>query len=186
MILQCFIFFKCTERHFTCLERNYTNKVISSTNNIHHSDFRKHHSRATVCSFMSFILSLQTKLYTWVATMTAVCVVHGRVGPHFSERLFQQICGLPTLVTIVDEVGDHTFRELLIRVSRRLKMLYSDVQSVVTQPSSYFLLTFLHPFCSQHTTVDIYVGEVSLDSFSFLALLYNVFIIMAFYVQLTL
>ena len=66
---------------------------------------------------MSFILALQTKLYTWVATMIAVCVVHGGVGPHFfSERLFQQICGLPTLPTIVDEVGDHTFREHLIKV----------------------------------------------------------------------
>ncbi|XP_051980614.1 uncharacterized protein LOC127641796 [Xyrauchen texanus] len=41
--------------------------------------------------------ALQTQLYTWVAKMIAVCVVHGGVGPHFfSERLFHQICGIPT------------------------------------------------------------------------------------------
>ncbi|XP_049457547.1 G2/M phase-specific E3 ubiquitin-protein ligase-like [Epinephelus fuscoguttatus] len=61
--------------------------------------------------------ALQTNLYTWVAKMIAVCVVHGGVGPHFfSERLFQQICGIPTSPTIVDEVCDHTFRQQLIRI----------------------------------------------------------------------
>ncbi|KAL1270813.1 hypothetical protein QQF64_029829 [Cirrhinus molitorella] len=49
--------------------------------------------------------------------MIAVCIVHGGVGPHFfSERLFQQICGLPTSPASVDEVGDHTFREQLIKI----------------------------------------------------------------------
>ncbi|KAF5897305.1 G2/M phase-specific E3 ubiquitin-protein ligase-like, partial [Clarias magur] len=66
---------------------------------------------------------LQRKLYTVVGKMIAVCVVHGGVGPHFfSERLFQQICGLPTPPTMVDEVGDHTFREQLIKVTGRLKI----------------------------------------------------------------
>ncbi|XP_049898937.1 G2/M phase-specific E3 ubiquitin-protein ligase-like [Epinephelus moara] len=61
--------------------------------------------------------ALQTNLYTWVAKMIAVCVVHGGVGPHFfSERLFQQICGIPTSPTIVDEVCDHTFRQQLIKI----------------------------------------------------------------------
>lgn len=49
--------------------------------------------------------------------MIAVCVVHGGVGPHFfSERLFHQICGIPTPLATVDEVGDHTFREQLIKI----------------------------------------------------------------------
>ncbi|ROL47709.1 G2/M phase-specific E3 ubiquitin-protein ligase [Anabarilius grahami] len=61
--------------------------------------------------------ALQTKLYMWVAKMIAVCVVHGGVGPHFfSERLFHQICGIPTRPATVDEVGDHTFREQLIKI----------------------------------------------------------------------
>uniref|UniRef100_A0A8C2BBZ9 G2/M phase-specific E3 ubiquitin-protein ligase n=1 Tax=Cyprinus carpio TaxID=7962 RepID=A0A8C2BBZ9_CYPCA len=61
--------------------------------------------------------ALQTKLYMWVAKMIAVCVVHGGVGPHFfSERLFHQICGIPTPPATVDEVGDHTFREQLIKI----------------------------------------------------------------------
>ncbi|KAK0136582.1 G2/M phase-specific E3 ubiquitin-protein ligase [Merluccius polli] len=48
--------------------------------------------------------------------MIAVCVVHGGVGPHFfSESLFQQICGIPTPPAMVDEVGDHTIREQLIK-----------------------------------------------------------------------
>lgn len=56
--------------------------------------------------------ALQTKLYMWIAKMIAVCVVHGGVGPHyFSERLFHQICQIPTPPATVDEVGDHTFRE---------------------------------------------------------------------------
>ncbi|XP_078023185.1 uncharacterized protein LOC117259544 isoform X3 [Epinephelus lanceolatus] len=61
--------------------------------------------------------ALQTNLYTWVAKMIAVCVVHGGVGPHFfSERLFQQICGIPTSLASVDEVCDHTFRQQLIKI----------------------------------------------------------------------
>jgi hypothetical protein len=75
---------------------------------------------------MSLFLALQTKLYTWVAKMIAVCVVHGGVGPHFfSERLFNQICGKPTPPATVDEVGDHAFREQLIKVSRR-KVLHIE------------------------------------------------------------
>ncbi|XP_039678115.1 G2/M phase-specific E3 ubiquitin-protein ligase-like isoform X1 [Perca fluviatilis] len=65
--------------------------------------------------------ALQTKLYTWVAKMIAVCVVHGGVGPHFfSERLFHQICGIPTPPATVDEVGDHTFREQLIKIQEAI------------------------------------------------------------------
>ncbi|XP_076578623.1 G2/M phase-specific E3 ubiquitin-protein ligase-like [Chaetodon auriga] len=61
--------------------------------------------------------ALQTKLYAWVAKMIAVCVVHGGVGPHFfSQRLFHQICGIPTSPATVDEVGDHTFREQLTKI----------------------------------------------------------------------
>ncbi|KAK2914210.1 hypothetical protein Q8A67_002609 [Cirrhinus molitorella] len=61
--------------------------------------------------------TLQTRLYSFVGKMIAVCIVHGGVGPHFfSERLFQQICGLPTSPASVDEVGDHTFREQLIKI----------------------------------------------------------------------
>lgn len=70
------------------------------------------------------VVALESKLYTWVAKMIAVCVVHGGVGPHFfSERLFHQICGIPTSPALVDEVGDHTFREQLIKVSVWLKVL---------------------------------------------------------------
>ena len=76
--------------------------------------------------FFVFILALQSKLYTWVGKMIAVCVIHGGVGPHFfSERLFQQICGVETTPATVDEVGDHTFRQQLMKVSRR-KVLYIE------------------------------------------------------------
>ena len=58
------------------------------------------------CVFFALILALQSKLYTWVGKMIAVCVIHGGVGPHFfSERLFQQICGVETTPATVDEVG---------------------------------------------------------------------------------
>lgn len=58
-------------------------------------------------------------MYSWVAKMIAVCVIHGGVGPHvFSERLYQQICGIPTLPAAIHEIGDHTFREHLIKVNR--------------------------------------------------------------------
>ncbi len=60
---------------------------------------------------------MQTRLYTLIGKMIAVCVVHGGVGPHFfSERLFQQICGIPTSPASVDDVGDHTLREQLDKV----------------------------------------------------------------------
>ncbi|KAI2650850.1 G2/M phase-specific E3 ubiquitin-protein ligase [Labeo rohita] len=43
------------------------------------------------------IQALETTLYASVGKMIALCVTHGGVGPHFfSERLFQQICGVPT------------------------------------------------------------------------------------------
>ena len=88
-----------------------------------------------VLCFFVFILALQSKLYTWVGKMIAVCVIHGGVGLHFfSERLFRQICGMEMTPATVDEVGDHTFRE---------QWFYTlNVQSTVTQPSSCFLLTF--------------------------------------------
>ncbi|XP_060927947.1 G2/M phase-specific E3 ubiquitin-protein ligase-like [Limanda limanda] len=61
--------------------------------------------------------ALQSKLYTWVGKMIAVCIIHGGVGPHFfSERLFRQICGIETTPATVDEVGDHTFREQLMKI----------------------------------------------------------------------
>ncbi|XP_077100303.1 uncharacterized protein LOC143751604 isoform X2 [Siphateles boraxobius] len=60
--------------------------------------------------------ALENRLYASVGKMIAMCVVHGGVGPHFfSERLFQQICGMPTSSASVDEVGDHTLREQLIK-----------------------------------------------------------------------
>ncbi|XP_049326724.1 G2/M phase-specific E3 ubiquitin-protein ligase-like [Astyanax mexicanus] len=63
--------------------------------------------------------ALQNKLYMWVGKMVAVCVIHGGVGPHFfSERLFLQICGKQTTPATVDEVGDHTFREQLIKIQQ--------------------------------------------------------------------
>ncbi|XP_077057358.1 G2/M phase-specific E3 ubiquitin-protein ligase-like [Siphateles boraxobius] len=61
--------------------------------------------------------ALENRLYASVGKMIAMCVVHGGVGPHFfSERLFQQICGMPTSSASVDEVGDHTLREQLIKI----------------------------------------------------------------------
>ncbi|CAM4672662.1 unnamed protein product [Leuciscus chuanchicus] len=61
--------------------------------------------------------ALENGLYASVGKMIAMCVVHGRVGPHFfSERLFQQICGMSTSSASVDEVGDHTLREQLIKI----------------------------------------------------------------------
>ncbi|XP_076127215.1 G2/M phase-specific E3 ubiquitin-protein ligase [Alosa pseudoharengus] len=49
--------------------------------------------------------------------MIAVCVVHGGVGPHFFfERLYQQVCEIPTPPARVDEINDRTFREQLIKI----------------------------------------------------------------------
>ncbi|XP_016349333.1 G2/M phase-specific E3 ubiquitin-protein ligase-like, partial [Sinocyclocheilus anshuiensis] len=59
--------------------------------------------------------------------MIAVCVVHGGVGPHFfSERLFQQICGMPTSSASLDEVGDHTLREQLIKIQEATSVLEAN------------------------------------------------------------
>ncbi|XP_032363460.1 G2/M phase-specific E3 ubiquitin-protein ligase [Etheostoma spectabile] len=78
------------------------------------------------------IQALQTKLYTWVAKMIAVCVVHGGVGPHFfSERLFHQICGKATPPATVDEVGDHTFREQLIKIQEATTV--QDANSAIAE-----------------------------------------------------
>ncbi|CAM4610246.1 unnamed protein product [Leuciscus chuanchicus] len=61
--------------------------------------------------------ALENRLYASVGKMIAMCFVHGGVGPHFfSERLFQQICGMPTSSASVDEVGDHTLREQIIKI----------------------------------------------------------------------
>ncbi|XP_041854877.1 G2/M phase-specific E3 ubiquitin-protein ligase-like [Melanotaenia boesemani] len=61
--------------------------------------------------------ALETKMYLFVAKMISVCVVHGGVGPHFfSERLYQQICGLPTAPVKVEDVSDHKLREQLMKV----------------------------------------------------------------------
>lgn len=61
--------------------------------------------------------ALDTKMYMWVAKMISVCVVHGGVGPHFfSDKLYQQICGLPTAPVRVEDVSDHTLREQLMKI----------------------------------------------------------------------
>ncbi|XP_041844497.1 uncharacterized protein LOC121642078 isoform X2 [Melanotaenia boesemani] len=61
--------------------------------------------------------AFQTKLYTAVAKMLTVCAVHGGVGPHFfSERLYNQVCGLQSPPTKIEEIGDHAFREQLIKI----------------------------------------------------------------------
>lgn len=53
--------------------------------------------------------AVDTKMHMWVAKMISVCVVHRGVGPHFfSDRLYQQICGLPTAPVSVEDVSDHT------------------------------------------------------------------------------
>ncbi|XP_062870183.1 G2/M phase-specific E3 ubiquitin-protein ligase-like [Trichomycterus rosablanca] len=61
--------------------------------------------------------ALESKLYTWIGKMISVCLVHGGIGPHFfSERLYQQICGIPLHPTLVEEVCNHSFREQLIKI----------------------------------------------------------------------
>ncbi|TRY65131.1 hypothetical protein DNTS_022286, partial [Danionella cerebrum] len=61
--------------------------------------------------------ALESKMYSAVGKMISVCVVHGGVGPHFfSERLFQQVCGLPTSPVSLDEIGDHSLMEQLIKI----------------------------------------------------------------------
>ncbi|XP_030601200.1 uncharacterized protein LOC115791199 isoform X1 [Archocentrus centrarchus] len=61
--------------------------------------------------------ALDSKLYTWIGKMISVCLVHGGIGPHFfSERLYHQICGISSQPTLVEEVGNHSFREQLIKI----------------------------------------------------------------------
>lgn len=82
-----------------------------------------------------FTLALQTRLYTLIGKMIAVCVVHGGVGPHFfSERLFQQICGIPTSPALMDEVGDHILREQLIKVTGCLRIEIKVNQLILVLP----------------------------------------------------
>ncbi|RXN22005.1 G2 M phase-specific E3 ubiquitin- ligase-like protein [Labeo rohita] len=71
--------------------------------------------------------ALETTLYASVGKMIALCVVHRGVGPHFfSERLFQQICGVPTSPASVDEIGDHTLREQLIKIQEATTVLEAN------------------------------------------------------------
>ncbi|XP_050951519.1 uncharacterized protein LOC127154155 [Labeo rohita] len=73
------------------------------------------------------IQALETTLYASVGKMIALCVTHGGVGPHFfSERLFQQICGVPTSPASVDEIGDHTLREQLIKIQEATTVLEAN------------------------------------------------------------
>lgn len=65
--------------------------------------------------------ALEGKLYTQIARMISVCVIHGGVAPNFfSDRLFNQICGKPSLPATLEEVGDFTFQEKLLEVSPKL------------------------------------------------------------------
>lgn len=61
--------------------------------------------------------ALDTRLYALIGMMISVCVIHGGVGPHFfSKRLFLQLCGEKTEPAVFDEVGDHSFKEKLLKV----------------------------------------------------------------------
>ncbi|XP_025758213.1 uncharacterized protein LOC102079890 isoform X2 [Oreochromis niloticus] len=61
--------------------------------------------------------ALEGKLYTQIARMISVCVIHGGVAPNFfSDRLFNQICGKPSLPATLEEVGDFTFKEKLLEI----------------------------------------------------------------------
>jgi len=61
--------------------------------------------------------ALDTRLYALIGMMISVCVIHGGVGPHFfSKRLFLQMCGGKTEPAVFDEVGDHSFKEKLLKV----------------------------------------------------------------------
>ncbi len=62
--------------------------------------------------------ALDTGLYEVIGVMISVSIVHGGVGPHFlSKRLFMQLCGEKTQPPILDEVGDYSFKDKLVKVN---------------------------------------------------------------------
>ncbi|XP_051948348.1 G2/M phase-specific E3 ubiquitin-protein ligase-like [Xyrauchen texanus] len=61
--------------------------------------------------------ALENGLYTTIAKMIAVCIIHGGVGPRFfSDRLFMQLCGTCTLPASLEEIADRCFREKLSKI----------------------------------------------------------------------
>ncbi|XP_022541254.2 G2/M phase-specific E3 ubiquitin-protein ligase-like [Astyanax mexicanus] len=49
--------------------------------------------------------------------MMAVCLVHGGVEPQFfSQRLYNQVCGLPSPKADPSEIVDYTFKEKLLKI----------------------------------------------------------------------
>ncbi|CAL8234386.1 unnamed protein product [Boreogadus saida] len=61
--------------------------------------------------------ALEGKLYTQIARMISVCVIHGSVAPNFfSERLFSQLCDKHTHPATLEEVSDVTFKEKLLKI----------------------------------------------------------------------
>lgn len=61
--------------------------------------------------------ALDTRLYALIGKMIVVCIVHGGVGPHFfSKHLFMQLCGINTSPAVLDEVGDYSLKEKLLKV----------------------------------------------------------------------
>lgn len=62
--------------------------------------------------------ALERKLYTQIARMISVCIIHGGVAPNFfAERLFSQLCDKPTHPVTLEEVSDAKFKERLLKVS---------------------------------------------------------------------
>lgn len=61
--------------------------------------------------------ALDTRLYALIGKMIVVCIVHGGVGPHFfSKHLFMQLCGINTSPAVLDEVGDYSLKEKLLKI----------------------------------------------------------------------
>ena len=79
-------------------------------------------SYVKVCIFLSttniiIFSAIQTDEYRRVGQMIAVCLVHGGVLPNFfSERLYAQVCGLPTPPVSLQEIYDWEFKEKLQKV----------------------------------------------------------------------
>ncbi|XP_028296999.1 G2/M phase-specific E3 ubiquitin-protein ligase-like isoform X2 [Gouania willdenowi] len=60
---------------------------------------------------------LETGLYTLFGKMVTVCIIHGGVRPcFFSKRLFLRLCGKSPPAASLDEVGDQSFREKLLKI----------------------------------------------------------------------
>ncbi|XP_038866044.1 G2/M phase-specific E3 ubiquitin-protein ligase-like isoform X2 [Salvelinus namaycush] len=57
-------------------------------------------------------------LYGTIGKMISVCVVHGGVGPHFSERLFAAVCGNPAPPLSLEEVSHTTLRAHLENIKK--------------------------------------------------------------------